>query len=1424
MEPLNADADLGRAVALHQAGQTRQAEQIYRHILQANPANADAWHLLGVIALQERRGDEAIDCIRRAIALAPAVPMMHSNLGVAFKIQQRWDEAIASYRQALAMQPNYPDAQYNLGRVLQEQGCRDEAVAAYRQALELKPAYTDALNSLGQVLREQGRFEEAATVLQQALQVQPTFVEAQVNLGNVLRDQKKLTEAMACYEQALRQRPDLAEAHNNLACLFQEHKRFDDAVRHLRSALRIKPDYLEAHNNLGLALLSMEQHEESEACFRGALRIKPDSAEAHHGLGKLMHAQNNFDEAIASYQRALELEPRLAAARHDLGCVFQAHGNLAQAEACYAQALSVDGLLAETHFSRAYIWLQRGDFERGWTEYEWRWKLPRIAPRNFPRPLWDGVSFAGKVLLLHAEQGMGDTLQFIRYVPLAKMRGGTVVVACHKPLMTLLARFPGIDQLYSLTDPLPNFDVHAPLLSLPGIFKTSLETIPAQVPYLFADEQLSAHWQRRLSSLRGFKIGIAWQGNRGYMGDRSRSIPLAQFAALGRLNGISLVSLQKGPGSEHLRTLPEGLSIWDLSSELDETSGPFMDTAAVMKNLDLVITSDTSIAHLAGALGVPVWVALSASPDWRWLLNREDSPWYPSMRLFRQKKLDDWPEVFERIAEELKARVERGSLERDRTDRSDDGALRAPALCTPVLDMEQAVQLHRAGDLRRAQQIYRQILDFNSAHVDALYFLGVIALQERRFDQAAECFTQALAHRPDFAEAHEGLGCAWYFPDKLERAIGHHRRALELKPDYIEARHNLAIALRAQGSLDEAEKCLDEILQRKPEMAEAHFVRASIWLLKGDFERGWPEYEWRWRQAAVQQPRFSQPPWDGSPFPGKVVLLHTEQGLGDTLQFIRYSPLVKERSGTVVVACQRSLMKLLQPSPGIDLLVPLTVPLPAFDYQASLLSLPGLFKTTLENIPTQVPYLFADQRLCDLWRRRLSDLSGFKIGIAWQGDPAFASDPFRSIPLAQFAPLGRAGGINLISLQKGPGTEQLRDAPECLNIWDRGTSLDEAAGPFMDTAAIMKNLDLVITSDTAIAHLAGGLGVPVWVALAFSPEWRWLLGRDDSPWYPSMRLFRQRQLGDWQEVFERMAQELERLKIEDRGSKIEDRSSIPDPQSSITAAVPRPCPRATICILTYGEYLAFFRRCFDSILANTPLQEIELRLGFNNAPHSFAYARERLGGGTDPVEKMVLSGEVERLSFLGPGGMRVRMWNSPTNLYKEPMARLLYHDLPLETEYAVWFDDDSFVEAGWWPALNAVLDRKIDYIGQPWWVDYLPGQVEMIQAQLWYRGVPFEARNNQFAGVHFMTGGFVAVRSERIYQANFPDTDFTWKSDTLQQYGGDTLLGEIARQLGWTRQAHDAHIKVNVDMHGRHPAPRRGGTGRQFGSDIDVVM
>ncbi len=446
--------------------------------------------------------------------------------------------------------------------------------------------------------------------------------------------------------------PNAARAWFLLGATWQVRGRPDAAVVSYQEAIRLVPDFPEACSNLGVALHALGRGDEAVAVLRRAIAMDPDYAEAHNNLGNALRERGAFDEPEACYRRALELKPDYAEARHNLGNVLRSRGDLAGALACYDQALAIRPDLASVHLSRAMVWLEMGDFERGWPEYEWRLSCPEFAIPPFSHPRWDGGPLDGRTILLYADHGLGDAIQFIRYAPMVRDRGGRVVVLCRAPLARLVATAPGVDGVVVEGGPVPDADGYAPLMSLPGIVGTDAASIPADVPYLSADPGLVRTWGEALDLPEGeLGIGIAWQGNPGYGRDRERSFRLERFEPIARSPRVRLYSLQKGYGSEQIAELGGRFPVVDLSGRIDD----LMDTAAVMSNLDLVIVSDTSLAHLAGALGVPVWVALPFDPDWRWLSGREDSPWYPTMRLFRQRRRGDWDDVFARIVAALRS-------------------------------------------------------------------------------------------------------------------------------------------------------------------------------------------------------------------------------------------------------------------------------------------------------------------------------------------------------------------------------------------------------------------------------------------------------------------------------------------------------------------------------------------------------------------------------------------------------------------------------------------------------------------------------------------------------------------------------------------------------------------------------------------------
>jgi tetratricopeptide (TPR) repeat protein len=685
------DQSLQQAIAHHQAGLLQDAERLYRAILQEQPQHPDANHNLGVLAVQVRQPAAALPHFKAALeanpnqgqywlsyidaliqtgqtetareALAqgrrqglqgekmdalkgrldgpssdeidtlmalfdqerytdvevlarrlterfPRDGYVWKMLGAALRLQGKSTDALEAVRKTVELAPQNAEAHRNMGIILKEQGRFVDAEVSYRRALTIKPDYYEAHYNLGNTLREQGLFMDAESCYRRALTIKPDYYEAYYNLGNVLREQNRLAEAEASYRRALEIKSDSADAQNSLGNILQEQGRLPDAETCYLRALIIEPDYADAHSNMGIALKEQGRFMEAEASCRRALEINPDSSEAYGSLGEVLNDEGRLDEAIFFFDRALAMKPEKT----------------------------------EVAWNRALAYLLKGDLGHGFKEYEYRWLCPALKTRDFRQPVWDGSRIEGHILLVHAEQGFGDAIQFARYLPFAaKTSRAIVVLECQPELMSLLGNLEGVSRIVARGEQLPDFDFHIPLLSLPRIAGTTLETIPSACPYLSPPPE-AGHSVRKSEGTR-LSVGIAWAGRPTHKRDRNRSVDFSRFLPLATLSGVTLYSLQKGErADDRMKTTP-GKLVRDLGEEIRD----FGDAARIISQLDLVVTVDTAPAHLAGALGIPVWVLLPFSPDWRWLLDREDSPWYPTMRLFRQSAPGDWDEVFERV-------------------------------------------------------------------------------------------------------------------------------------------------------------------------------------------------------------------------------------------------------------------------------------------------------------------------------------------------------------------------------------------------------------------------------------------------------------------------------------------------------------------------------------------------------------------------------------------------------------------------------------------------------------------------------------------------------------------------------------------------------------------------------------------------------
>jgi tetratricopeptide (TPR) repeat protein len=531
-----------------------------------------------------------------------------------------------------------------------------DAEAIYRQVLAAQPHHADALNLLGALAHQVGRRDVARELIGRALVQRPSFAEAHNNLGAVLQADGDLPQAEAQFRAALALAPRYHEARLNLGILLWQSGRPAEAAEHHRAILAEAPEHPEAHNNLGNALYELGDPAAAGDSFRRALALRPGYTAARSNLGNVLCDLGKPAEALLHYEQVVAAEPGFADYQMNLGNALRDLGRLPEAIACYERALALRSGFDDARWNLALAQLLAGDYARGWDAYRARWQTRALRPRrrDFSQPAWDGADPAGRTLLVHAEQGMGDVIQFCRYLPRLKARGARTVLLIDREwaaLAPLLAGLDGVDQLALDLAEVTRFDLHCPLLDLPLRFGTRLETVPAEVPYLAADPARRARWRARLGDRSGLRVGLVWAGNPSFARDRLRSPGLAPLLKLLELPGLSWFGLQVGAGRRDLddHAVPDDFT--DLGGELRD----FADTAAVMAELDLVVTSCTAAAHLGGALGRPTWVMLPAAPDWRWLLERADSPWYPTVRLFRQAASGDWRTVVAQLADALAA-------------------------------------------------------------------------------------------------------------------------------------------------------------------------------------------------------------------------------------------------------------------------------------------------------------------------------------------------------------------------------------------------------------------------------------------------------------------------------------------------------------------------------------------------------------------------------------------------------------------------------------------------------------------------------------------------------------------------------------------------------------------------------------------------
>lgn len=1193
------------ALRFQQEGRLESAAAIYREILERAPDHGDSLHFLGLIARERGNLAEALSLLERSVRLAPDRVDYLSNLGSLLRSAGRAAEAAEAGARAVAIRPDFAEGRYNLGRALRDLGRLDEAAAQFQAAVAFKPDYGVANYALGDCLVDLGRPAEAAAsyrrvvgepaaetaelaALVEAVEQNPKNADLHARLGAAFARRRRYAEALAAHHRAVELDPHLAAAHRRLGDLLTEMRRPAEAEAELRRAVELDPVDAMAHAGLVNVLIRLGRADEAVSAGERAVERRPDDAACWLGLGIALRQHGRAVEAIDACRRALALHPDNAVARHNLAIALADVGDLDPAIDALRRAIGLASDLAEAQFHLALSLLTKGELREGWSKYEWRWraKLSEAAPRPFFQPTWSPFAVIPGTLLLWGEQGIGDEILFAGMVEDAAKLAGRVVLECAPRLVPLFARsFAGVEVVARQQPPharTQRADIvqQSPLGSIARWLRPSFTAFPRRKGYLKADAAAISTLRDRYRALgAGRVVGLSWRSQRAKMG-ASKSVALEEWAPILAVEGVTFVDLQYGDTAAERAAIRErhGITVHhDAAIDALQDLDAF---AAQVAAMDLVLSVSNTTAHLAGALGVQTWTLVPRGQGhlFCWFDGRDDSPWYPTMRLLRQVTPGDWSPVIERAARDLR-------------DWARQSVSAAPAVAGAMLgkgmgaarsdarpQLESSRDCYRRGEALReagrgdeALEAYSRAVALDPELAAGWFELGHLHRHGGRLAEAAEAFETVTRLRPDFVEALSNLSAVFREQGQLDHAQAALRRAVELAPNSAELRYNLGIVLRdlgrvedaaaaqrqaialkpdyarAHGALgallmrtsrhEEAVTALRRAVEIDPDFADAHVNLAMALLERGRLAEGLEEYAWRpaMKQFERRWAKAGLPLWDGARLADGVLLVVAEQGIGDEILYAGLLVDAAARTPRIVFECSSRLVALFARSfPGLEV-VPCIEPrhrrLSASDIRAicPLGHLPSLFRRDFSEFQRRGGYLVADAARASMLGSRYRALgSGPVIGLSWRStNPQLG--PAKSLALEAWHRVLAVPGVNFVDLQYGDTAGELAMIGKTMGI---AIHHDPTIDPLADLdgfAAQVSAMDLVISVSNATLHVAGALGKPAWALMPEGPglPWYWFRDRDDSPWYPSLRLYRQAAPGAWGPVIEHVAAELE---------------------------------------------------------------------------------------------------------------------------------------------------------------------------------------------------------------------------------------------------------------------------------------------------------
>ena len=1106
---------------LHQQGDLIKAQEVYKQILSIQSDNFDVLQLFGILSAQTKNYLKAVELFSKALKINPNHAGIFNNLGIALKELSRIDEALTSFDRAIAINPDSADSYNNRGNILQALSRPEEALTSFDRAIAINSDFTSAYFNRGNTFNTLKQFDKALSSFDQAIATNPRFGIAYKNRGDTLMELDRFDEALASFDQAILAGKGYADLFSNRGVALKNLNRPNEALDSYDQAIANDPNYATAYYNRGNILQTLKRPDEAIVSYDQAIANDPNYATAYYNRGGVFNDLKCFDEAIASYDQAIAVDGGYADAFSNRGTVLRELKRIDEAIGSYNQAIAIDPHHIESHWNSANCNLMKGNFDLGWQFYEWRWLDGSFEskPLKTNKPAWNYQKI-NKRLLIWEEQGIGDQILFGSLLCELLDIMPDLLVKIDKRLIPIFKRsFPKIKFYPHDADvPESDYDIHLPIGSLGKCFRNSnTDFLKTKNNFLISDETKTQKIRQELSASKKLLCGVSWRSKNVKTG-AARSLPLDKLASIFDPEKICLVNLQYGDITDDLNVLKSKSNIEFIQYKSVDNFNDLDSFASLIDACDLVVSIDNSTIHISAALGKKSLLLLPYVASWQWLLEGQESLWYPSLKLYRQKEINSWDNLLKELKIDLKNETVEFLTKAIEINPNQAGTYNNLGMA-----------LKEINRLDESLTRFDQAIKIDPDYTEAYFNRGSVLRELKRFEEALVSYNESIKTNPNNAGPYYNRGAIFIELKRFEEAIACYDQAIASSSDYLGAHLNRGYALQKLNRIDEAKLSYRRAIEINPDHIDAHYNLSLCDLMCGNFEDGWKGYEWRWSTKDFNSVpiKTTKPAWNYQKTEDRL-LVWAEQGIGDHIFFGTLLSELIENAPNILVQVDRRLIPIFTRSfPNIKFYSDeIAIDESDYDIHVPIGSLGIHLRNNKEDFfKSKNTILISDSRRTQIIRQELSASRKLICGISWKSTNPITG-PDRSLPLQKLASIFDPEKICLVNLQYG-------DITDDLNVLKSKSNIEfiqyEPVDNFNDLdgfASLIDACDFVVSIDNSTIHISAALGKKSFVLLPFAAEWRWLIGHHDSHWYQYLKTYRQEKRDYWDDVLEKLKAEL----------------------------------------------------------------------------------------------------------------------------------------------------------------------------------------------------------------------------------------------------------------------------------------------------------